>query len=57
MFAFIIFCSVGAALRADPKTFSLVREAIRRGHLSGRTEESYVSWIKHYNTAGTIRHP
>src|SRR5215213_8842152 len=25
--------------------------------MSGRTEESYVSWIKHYNTAGTIRHP
>ncbi len=30
------------------KRLTLVREAIRRRHMSGRTEESYVSWIKRY---------
>ena len=30
------------------KLLTLVREAIRRRHMSGRTEESYVSWIKRY---------
>jgi hypothetical protein len=30
------------------KLLTLVREAIRRRHMSGRTEQSYVSWIKRY---------
>lgn len=30
------------------KLLTLVREAVRRRHMSGRTEESYVSWIKRY---------
>ncbi len=39
------------------KLLTLVREAIRRRHMSSRTEESYVSWIKRYIFFHGKRHP
>ena len=39
------------------KLLTLVREAIRRRHMSSRTEESYVSWIKRYIYFHGKRHP
>ena len=39
------------------KLLTLVREAIRRRHMSGRTEQSYVSWIKRYIYFHGKRHP
>ena len=39
------------------KLLTLVREAIRRRHMSGRTEESHVSWIKRYIYFHGRRHP
>ena len=39
------------------KLLMLVREAVRRRHMSGRTEESYVSWIKRYIYFYGRRHP
>jgi hypothetical protein len=34
-----------------------VHEAIRRRHLCGRTEESYVNWIKRYIYVQGMLHP
>jgi hypothetical protein len=42
---------VPEALRKGSKPGKLlygIREAIRRRHMSDRTEESYVDWIKRY---------
>jgi len=39
------------------KLLTLVREAIRRRHMSGRIEESSVSWIKRYIYFQGKRHP
>lgn len=39
------------------KLLTLVREAIQRRHMSGRTEESYVSWIKRYIYFHGRHHP
>jgi hypothetical protein len=34
-----------------------VRQALRRGHYSGRTEESYVGWIRRFILFHGKRHP
>jgi hypothetical protein len=39
------------------KLLDSVREAIRRRHMSERTEESYVHWIKRYVRFHGMRHP
>ncbi len=38
------------------KLLTLVREAVRRRHMSGRTEESYVGWIQRYISFHGKRH-
>ena len=40
-----------------PRLLELVRDAIRRRHYSGRTEETYVYWIKRFIYFSGKRHP
>ncbi len=39
------------------KLLTLVHEAARRRHLSSRTEESYIHWIKRYIFFHSVKHP
>ncbi len=39
------------------KLLDIVREAIRRKHYSGRTEQAYIHWIKRYIFFHNKRHP
>ncbi len=40
-----------------PKLLDLVRETVRLKHLSNRTEDAYVQWIKRYIFFHQKRHP
>jgi len=48
---------VPAAPGAKPKLLDQVRDAIRTRHMSYRTEEAYVHWIKRYILFHHKRHP
>jgi site-specific recombinase XerD len=41
----------------SPKLLDRVRTAMRTRHMSGRTEEAYVSWIRRYIRFHDRRHP
>jgi integrase len=40
-----------------PRLLAQVRQAIRLRHLSPRTEESYLAWIRRYIRFHALRHP
>jgi integrase len=40
-----------------PKLLDQVRQAVRLRHLSPRTEESYIAWIRRYIRFHALRHP
>ena len=46
-----------APAASRPKLLDQVRDAIRTRHMSLRTEEAYVHWIKHYILFHRKRHP
>lgn len=46
-----------AAAAAGPRLVDRVRAELRKRHYSGRTEEPYVGWIRHYIRFHGIRHP
>ena len=42
---------------ARPRLVALVRDALRARHMSPRTEEAYIGWIKRYILFHDVRHP
>jgi Phage integrase, N-terminal SAM-like domain len=46
-----------STLSPKPKLLDQVRQAIRTRHLSPRTEEAYVGWIKRFIFFNSKRHP
>ncbi len=40
-----------------PKLLDQARQAVRLRHLSRRTEESYIAWIRRYVRFHALRHP
>jgi integron integrase len=49
--------ALAPAAQHKPKLLDQVRDAIRTRHMSVRTEEAYVHWIKHYILFHHRRHP
>jgi integron integrase len=43
--------------KQKPKLLDRVRQAMRTGHYSPRTEEAYIHWIKRYIFFNGVRHP
>lgn len=46
-----------SASASPPKLLDTVRQAIRLGHYSRRTEEAYVGWIRRFIVSSGRRHP
>jgi len=44
-------------MEAQPKLLDQMREVLRLKHLSFRTEEAYIGWVKHFILLHEKRHP
>src|SRR5215470_2645384 len=49
--------SLGGRMESQPRLLDQMREVLRLKHLSYRTEESYVSWVKRFIVFHGKRHP
>src|SRR5207248_8668832 len=49
--------ALGGLIESQPRLFDQMREVLRLKHLSFRTEEAYIGWVKRFILFHDKRHP